>query len=172
MAYESTWAYGDYDLADIESRLAEILLATELTTWAAATDQTKDILLGRAVEVIEGLPFTGSKYDPEQTEAFPRVDAHGLAYDYDLDASAYVIPRAIYDAIALEAVAILGSVSSTQYDLVDDLQEHGVKSVRISGTGIQYEFTGTGKSAARGGMLSERAWQLVAKYLARDVMVI
>jgi|GEM_PF-2948822 hypothetical protein len=172
MAYESTWAYGDYDLADIDTRLAEILLSAELTTWAVATDQTKDILLGRAVEVIEGLPFTGSKYDPEQTEAFPRVDAHGLAYDYDLDASAYVIPRAIYDAIALEAVAILGSVSSTQYDLVDDLQEHGVKSVRISGTGIQYEFTGTGKSAARGGMLSERAWQLVAKYLARDVMVI
>ncbi|HNR59257.1 MAG TPA: hypothetical protein PKJ51_12440 [Methanothrix sp.] len=31
MAYESTWAYGDYDLADIDTRLAEILLSAELT---------------------------------------------------------------------------------------------------------------------------------------------
>jgi len=29
MAYESTWAYGDYDLADIDTRLAEILLSAE-----------------------------------------------------------------------------------------------------------------------------------------------
>jgi len=99
------------------------------------------------------------------------VDQLG-AYDYDEDADAYVIPQAIKDAICLEAVAILAATASSDYDEVDDLQEHGVKSVRISGTGLQYEFRGSSTSDSREGFYSKRAWRLLERYLARDVCVI
>jgi hypothetical protein len=117
--------------------------------------------VGQRYETVEG----------GQEELFPRVDQLG-AYDYDEDADAYVIPQAIKDAICLEAVAILAATASSDYDEVDDLQEHGVKSVRISGTGLQYEFRGSSTSDSREGFYSKRAWRLLERYLARDVMVI
>ena len=160
--YTSTWSYGDYDLDDIEDRLLEICLAAELTAWAAATDQTKDILLARAVEVLDAQSFRGSKYDAEQDELFPRSDSEDGE-----------IPQTIIDAICLEAVAILATASaSAKYAMIDEYQEHGVKSVRISGTGLQYDFSGVAKSDLRGGFLSTRAWALLKPYLARDVNAI
>jgi len=161
-------------LADAKTRLATLCLSSELTAWTAASDGDRQILLDRAVVKLESLAFVGQRYETVeggQEELFPRVDQLG-AYDYDEDADAYVIPQAIKDAICLEAVAILAATASSDYDEVDDLQEHGVKSVRISGTGLQYEFRGSSTSDSREGFYSKRAWRLLERYLARDVCVI
>jgi hypothetical protein len=166
MTYTSTWEYGEYDLDDIKARLLEICLTAELTAWAASTDQTKDILLTRAVQKLESLQFRGEKYLYTQDEQFPRVDRAGNVYDYIDDE--YVIPQAIIDAIALEAVAILAKSSDSE---IEDLQERGVKSVRISGTGLQYEFSGNA-TAKRGGFSSDRAYTLLKRYLATEAMAL
>jgi len=166
MAYVSSWTYVDYDLADVDDRLAEILLSGDLTAWESATDQTKDILLTRAVEKLDSLAFVGSLYDEDQDELFPRVDADGDGYNYDPDSSEYVVPPAIFDAMCLEAVAILARQSDS---LHEDLQVRGVKSVKISDVSYTYCSGGT---SARGGFYSDRAWKLLERYLARDVCVI
>ncbi|MGB3944527.1 MAG: DnaT-like ssDNA-binding protein [Methanothrix sp.] len=153
---------------DADDRLGEICLSSELTAWTALDDGDKEILISRAVEKLESLSFRGSKYDMDQEELFPRYDQYGY-YDYTEEDGCH-IPQAILDAICLEAVAIVAS-SGGSYAQIDTLQEHGVKSVRISGTGLQYEFTGS-PSATRGGFVSERAWKLISRYLARDVMTI
>lgn len=158
-------------LSDAETRIDSLLTSTEQTAWAAATDADKQIYIDRAVEKLESLAFLGEKYDYDQDELFPRVD-RSRYYDYDDVTETYVIPQAIKDAICLEAVAILDQATSSDYDEVDDLQEHGVKSVRISGTGLQYEFRGSSTSDSREGFYSKRAWRLLERYLARDVCVI
>jgi len=167
MPDESTWSYDETDLDDIETRLALICLSTELTAWDAATDPTKDILLTRAVEKLDNQCWRGQKYLRTQDELFPRTDDVG-SYDYDETTAEYEVPQQVIDAIALEAVAILAD-SGGDYDDYKIARDAGAKSVQISGTGLQVELADKAPTDRRGGFLSDRAWRLLGRYLARDV---
>jgi len=84
----------------------------EFTFWSGLEDTDKTVLLTRAFENIERLPFVGRKATTIQTTAFPRyINRHLVPVD------------GVMAAEVLEALAIGGALS--------DQRKKGVKSFSI-----------------------------------------
>lgn len=118
-----------------------------------------------ATRIIDNLRLQGTKYEYDQDRAFPRIINMIVVGDADQNA---VVPDEVERACVLEAIAIYESVTAGTDRAA--LQDAGVASYQIPGILSETFRPGAG-SAARSGMKSIDAYNLLSKWIARSVPI-
>jgi len=115
----------DYITVEEGDTYFETRLYSSAWTNADPADQASAIRM--ATQAINGLPFKGRKYDPDQANAFPRYIPYprGGYYLAEEDGS---VPQLVKDACCEECLELLTSGNSNRRKL----QNEGVTSFRIS----------------------------------------
>lgn len=121
--------------------------------WISLSNEDKEALLTRSFQVLELLPFAGKKFDPKQTNAFPR-------WPYQ------EVPDAIKWAQIENAVAKSDASNEEDAKFYERLWMYGVESYSI---GNLSERTSTGSYSVNGaqatGVTSAVADRLLRPYL-------
>ena len=152
---------------------ADVIAATlpDLSAWSAATTDEKSAALLRAtLDIDNGIPYQGRKYDAAQGNAFPRVPydepsqssaSSGVnvpdVWDWDAMASEAVVPQEVLLAVVYQADAILAG----ERDLRITAQHDGVVYDQTGSVAESYKQT-EGPGVTTG--LCRTAWVLLRKY--------
>lgn len=122
--------------------------------WEDLDEEDKEVLLRRAFEAIEALPFTGHKTDPAQPNAFPRCPATE-------------VPDAIKAAQVEDAIALSDDSTKEDAAFYEKLWQFGVESYSIGNLSEKTSQGAWGRgSNAANGVVSAKASKLVKPYLA------
>lgn len=131
-------------LADANTYLTNHYLSTDakLVAWTAMTDADNDVLLRKALWIIERQPFIGYKATEVQTLAFPRTlyteirndPINPLAYtQYNHWYQQIAVPAAVKDAQCEIAIELTDNTNTRM-----EMQRQGVKSFSVLGLSETY----------------------------------
>lgn len=122
-------------------------------TWEKLSDEDKQVLLNKAFDVIEQLPFTGRKTSEEQPNAFPRCP--------DTEVPQAVVNAEIALAVTYSDSELLSSIKDYRR-----MVDYGVSSYSIgnfSESLLTYQKNGL---QLRFGLISDEAERLLTPWLS------
>lgn len=155
-------------LADAETYFANHYLSTDdkLVAWNTLSDSDKEVLLRKATQKIDAMPYMGFKADNDQELAFPRAfwtdnqllreNLHPL-FLYG-NRNWYIQTEVPDDVKYAECELAISMVSGTPTRV--ELQRQGVTSYSIGGDGLSESYNGKGGSYIE----STKAIELLNKY--------
>ena len=147
---------GYVDLAYADSYVAAHFLSTDelRMTWEGLDEMDKEVLLRRSFESLEGLPFSGTKTDPKQPNAFPRCP-----YEE--------VPEAIKNAQVENAVSLSDSAASEDAAFYEKLWQYGVESYSIGNLSEKTSQGTWGRNATTtAGLVSAKAVQMLQPFVS------
>ena len=134
-------------VAEADEYVAKLFLVTEPVreNWAQRSTEDKEVLLRKATEIIERLPFQGKRSTLNQILSFPRYPSSA-------------VPDLIKQAQIEEALALNNPMYAEAQEATDELRARGVFKYRIGNLSEQF---------ARGAPspVSMRTYRYLARYL-------
>ncbi len=160
--------------ATVEALEAYFASDPRAAAFLALSDDTKAWYAKAATKAIDRMYLKGTTYDTynpnaatldddEQALMFPRV-IDGYTHDWDEDGEEAIIPQAVKDACAEEALAIYKLNADADALNRQDLQSQGVTSISLAGQVSETYQKGAAKRYK--GLNSKEAFECMKPYIA------
>jgi len=150
-------------LTDAQVYLSENYISTDekLVAWNELSDTDKEILLRKALKIVDSQPYTGFKVQTTQTLEFPRAIYTMIPYDvYEPSGiwpENWYVQSEVPDAVKYAQCEIAFEMASGTSNRVK-LQRQGVKSFSLGNLSETY-------SGASNSIVSHEAKELLKPYI-------
>ena len=120
--------------------------------WESFSDEDKQVLLTRAHDVIDSLPFTGRKTSVDQPDAFPRCPYNG-------------VPDAVKSAECELALSLSDEAANASLDDYRKMVDYGIQSYSIGNFSETLLSYSKNSIEIKYGLISSNAKQLLTPWL-------